>query len=270
MPELPEVETTRRGVAPHVVGRRVERLIVREPRLRWPVPDDLAARLEGRRITDIRRRAKYLLFDTAEGSLIVHLGMSGRLQVVPADQRPRKHDHVDVVIDSGHALRFHDPRRFGSMHWSAEPMAHALLGRLGPEPLSEDFDGDYLYERARGRRAAIKVFVMDAAVVVGVGNIYASEALYRAGIHPLRAAGRVSRPRMHALAGAIKAVLASAIEAGGTTLRDFFGGDGSPGYFAQELNVYGRAGEPCPGCGKPVSQRVIGQRSTFYCTRCQA
>ena len=269
MPELPEVETTRRGVSPHVVGHRIERLIVREPRLRWPVPDDLATRLEGRRINDIRRRAKYLLFDTDAGSLIVHLGMSGRLQVVPRDQRVRTHDHVDIITDNGFALRYHDPRRFGSMHWSAEPMAHPLLANLGPEPLSEAFDGDYLYERARGRRAAIKVFIMDAAVVVGVGNIYASEALYRAGIHPLRAAGRVSRPRMRALADAIKAVLAKAIEAGGTTLRDFFGGDGSPGYFAQELNVYGRGGEACPGCGADVRQRVIGQRSTFYCTRCQ-
>lgn len=269
MPELPEVETTRRGVSPHIVGHRVERLIVREPRLRWPVPADLAETLEGQVVQGIRRRAKYLLLDTDPGSLIVHLGMSGRLQVVPSDHPCRKHDHIDIVFDHGYTLRFHDPRRFGSMLWSPEPLDHQLIAPLGPEPLSDAFDGDYLYERSRGRKAAIKTFIMDARIVVGVGNIYASEALFMAGIHPLRAAGRVSRQRMHALAEAIKVVLGKAIEAGGTTLRDFFGGDGSPGYFAQQLAVYGRTGEPCRTCGDTVRQRVIGQRSTFYCNRCQ-
>lgn len=270
MPELPEVETTRRGVSPHIVGHKVERLIVREPRLRWPVPADLAETLEGQAVQGIRRRAKYLLMDTEPGSLIVHLGMSGRLQVVPSDHPCRKHDHVDIVFDHGYTLRFHDPRRFGSMLWSPEPLNHKLIAQLGPEPLSDDFDGDYLYERSRGRKAAIKTFIMDARIVVGVGNIYASEALFMAGIHPLRAAGRVSRQRMHALAEAIKVVLGKAIEAGGTTLRDFFGVDGSSGYFAQQLAVYGRADEPCRTCGDRVRQRVIGQRSTFYCNTCQS
>ncbi|MEO1595761.1 MAG: bifunctional DNA-formamidopyrimidine glycosylase/DNA-(apurinic or apyrimidinic site) lyase [Pseudomonadota bacterium] len=269
MPELPEVETTRRGVSPHIVGHRVERLIVREPRLRWPVPAHLAETLEGQVVQGIRRRAKYLLMDTNPGSLIVHLGMSGRLQVVPSDHPCRKHDHVDIVFDHGYTLRFHDPRRFGSMLWSPEPLEHKLIAPLGPEPLSGDFDGDYLYERSRGRKAAIKTFIMDARIVVGVGNIYASEALFMAGIHPLRAAGRVSRQRMRALADAIKSVLGKAIEAGGTTLRDFFGVDGSSGYFAQQLAVYGRADEACRTCGDRVRQRVIGQRSTFYCNACQ-
>ncbi len=269
MPELPEVETTRRGVAPHIVGQRVKRVIVRESRLRWPVPPDLAARITGLAIERIDRRAKYLLFNTRAGCMIVHLGMSGRLQVVAEDHALKKHDHIDVVMDTGFALRFHDPRRFGSFLFSDEPLEHPLLASLGPEPLSDEFDGDHLYRNSRGRRVAIKSFIMDAKVVVGVGNIYASEALYLAGIHPLRAAGKVSRARMQRLAEVIKAVLSRAIDAGGTTLRDFFGGDGSPGYFSQQLNAYGRTGEPCPGCGKPISQRVIGQRSTFYCTTCQ-
>lgn len=244
-------------------------MIVREPRLRWPVPAHLAETLEGQVVQGIRRRAKYLLMDTNPGSLIVHLGMSGRLQVVPSDHPCRKHDHVDIVFDHGYTLRFHDPRRFGSMLWSPEPLEHKLIAPLGPEPLSGDFDGDYLYERSRGRKAAIKTFIMDARIVVGVGNIYASEALFMAGIHPLRAAGRVSRQRMRALADAIKSVLGKAIEAGGTTLRDFFGVDGSSGYFAQQLAVYGRADEACRTCGDRVRQRVIGQRSTFYCNACQ-
>ena len=269
MPELPEVETTRRGIAPHITGRRIARIIVRDSRLRWPVPADLAGRFTGQTVERIDRRAKYLIFNTHAGAMIMHLGMSGRLQVVPQDHAVGKHDHVDVVMDSGYALRFRDPRRFGSVLFSADPPSHPLLASLGPEPLGDEFNGDYLYRASRGRKLAIKAFIMDAKVVVGVGNIYASEALYLAGIHPLRAAGRVSRQRMEDLAQVITQVLARAIEAGGTTLRDFFGGDGSPGYFSQQLNAYGRTGEPCNGCGKPITQRVIGQRSTFYCTTCQ-
>ncbi|MEM7612265.1 MAG: bifunctional DNA-formamidopyrimidine glycosylase/DNA-(apurinic or apyrimidinic site) lyase [Pseudomonadota bacterium] len=269
MPELPEVETTRRGIAPHVEGRIIRKLDVREPRLRWPVPDDLAARMADQQIKSIYRRAKYLIFDTDAGSMLLHLGMSGRLQVMPAGTPPKKHDHVDIVLDSDDIVRLHDPRRFGSLLYSQQPETHPLIANLGPEPLSEAFDGNHLYARSRGRRVPIKSFIMDAKVVVGVGNIYASEALFMAGIHPLRAAGKLSRPRMQRLADTIREVLSRAIDAGGTTLRDFYGTDGSAGYFSQQLAVYGRASAPCVTCAKPVSQRVIGQRSTFYCTHCQ-
>ncbi|MEM9173156.1 MAG: bifunctional DNA-formamidopyrimidine glycosylase/DNA-(apurinic or apyrimidinic site) lyase [Pseudomonadota bacterium] len=269
MPELPEVETTRRGVSPHVVGREIVDVIVRQPRLRWPVPKDLKQILVGQGLSDVRRRAKYLLLDVERGSAMVHLGMSGRLQVVERQHPPRKHDHVDIVFDNALALRLHDPRRFGAVLFSATPDSHPLIAHLGPEPLSEAFDPDYLYTVSRSRKQAIKTFIMNAQVVVGVGNIYASEALFIAGIHPLRQAGKLSRPRMAKLVAAIKTVLTRAIAAGGTTLRDFYGGDGSPGYFTQELAVYGRAGERCTTCEKTVTQRVIGQRSSFYCTQCQ-
>ncbi|MEL7296300.1 MAG: bifunctional DNA-formamidopyrimidine glycosylase/DNA-(apurinic or apyrimidinic site) lyase [Pseudomonadota bacterium] len=269
MPELPEVETTRRGVLPHVRNRRIEAIHVHEPRLRWPVPVDAMQQMVGHTISDVRRRAKYLFIDAKPGHLILHLGMSGRLQVMPSSTPRKKHDHVDIVLDNDHVLRLNDPRRFGSVLFSTTPEAHPLVASLGPEPLSDDFDGDHLWQRARGRRVAIKAFIMDAKIVVGVGNIYASEALFRARIHPLKPAGKVSRARMQRLADEIKRVLAKAIEAGGTTLRDFYGSDGSPGYFTQELLAYGRGGEPCTVCEKPMTQRVIGQRSTFYCTNCQ-
>lgn len=270
MPELPEVETTRRGVAPHVIGRRVERVIVREPRLRWPVSPALAEVLPGRRIDDVSRRAKYLLFAAGDGHLMLHLGMSGRLRVVPAELAPENHDHLDIVLDSGQALRFHDPRRFGSAFWlTGEPGTYPLLAGLGPEPLSDGFDGDWLHARSRGRRAPVKAFLMDSRIVVGVGNIYACEALHMAGIHPSRPAGRISRARYAALAEAVRAVLADAIAAGGTTLRDYVGVDGGTGWFQLRLAVYGKAGEPCPrDCG-PIRRRVIGQRSTFFCPVCQ-
>lgn len=269
MPELPEVETIRRGIEPYVAGRRIRSVVIRDSRLRWPVPADFADRIQGQRIRAVRRRAKYLLLDTGGGAALVHLGMTGRLQVVSAGEPLRKHDHADFVLDSGDILRFHDPRRFGSILWSPEPARHPLLAGLGPEPFDPAFDGDYLYRRSRGRRVAIKVFIMNAAIVVGVGNIYASEALFRAGIRPTRAAGRISAARMAALAAAIRHVLTRAIEAGGTTLRDFYGGDGNPGYFQQELAAYGRTGEPCTRCGAPIRHKVIGQRSTFYCSACQ-
>jgi formamidopyrimidine-DNA glycosylase len=269
MPELPEVETIRRGIEPHVAGRRVESVTIRDRRLRWPVPADLPERLRHQRIRSVRRRAKYLLLDTESGSAMIHLGMSGRLQVVAGGHPVRKHDHADIVLDSGDVLRFHDPRRFGSILWASDPARHPLLASLGPEPFDAAFGGDHLYRLSRGRRIAIKAFIMNAAIVVGVGNIYASEALFRAGIHPTRPAGRISALRMAALAGAIRQVLERAIEAGGTTLRDFYGGDGSPGYFQQELAAYGRTGEPCLRCGAPIRQKVVGQRSTFYCAACQ-
>ena len=270
MPELPEVETTRRGLAPHLEGRRVRAVEVRERRLRWPVAETLDAELPGALVERLERRAKYLLFRTDRGTLIGHLGMSGSMRVVSGNLPPGPHDHVDLHLDSGLCLRLRDPRRFGSLHWTtADPFTHPLLVGLGPEPLGEGFDAAWLYGRARGRRAPVKTFLMDAHVVVGVGNIYASEALHLAGIHPLRAAGRVSRPRFERLVEAVRQVLGDAIVAGGTTLRDFTNGAGEPGYFRQRLRVYGRAGEPCDTCGETLRQRVIGQRSSFFCVRCQ-
>lgn len=269
MPELPEVETTRRGLAPHLLGRTVVGLDVRQPRLRWPLPDELRENLRGQRILDVERRAKYLLVHTEPGSALLHLGMSGSLRVLPASTPVGAHDHVDWRLDSGQVLRFTDPRRFGSQLWQPRGQTHPLLAGLGPEPLSDDFDGDLLWARSRGRKAAVKLLLMDQAVVVGVGNIYASEALFAAGIHPRRAAGSVSRERYARLADEVKRILAYAIRRGGTTLRDFISPDGLPGYFEQELFAYGREGEPCRVCGTPIRAIVLGQRSTFFCPRCQ-
>lgn len=269
MPELPEVETTRSGIEPHLLGRTVTALTVRNPRLRWPIPEDLAIQIEGQRFTAIRRRAKYLLMDIGGGSLISHLGMSGSLRLVPAGSPPGKHDHVDIALDSGMLLRYHDPRRFGALLWCRAGDVHPLLASLGPEPLSAEFDGERLYQCSRGRQMAVKPFIMDNAVVVGVGNIYASEALFAAGIDPRREAGRISRARYQRLAEEIRRVLAYAIQRGGTTLRDFVGGDGQPGYFQQELFVYGRAGEPCKVCGRTLSECRLGQRSSVFCRACQ-
>lgn len=269
MPELPEVETTRRGIAPHVVGQRVRRVIVRDARLRWPVPEDLDVRLSGQRIEAVERRAKYLLIKAESGTLIGHLGMSGSLRMVPADQPPAKHEHVDIELESGLSLRYTDPRRFGALLWTQDPLAHVLLSKLGPEPLTEAFDGGRLFELSRGRSMAVKPFIMDNAVVVGVGNIYAAEALFAAGIDPRRAAGSISRARYDRLAEEIKKVLARSIESGGTTLRDFIGGDGAPGYFKQELFVYGRKGEFCKVCGTGLQEIRLGQRASVYCRKCQ-
>jgi formamidopyrimidine-DNA glycosylase len=270
MPELPEVETTRRGIEPHVLGKTVRGVVVRDRRLRWPVPEALARELPGLRIDAVTRRAKYLLLRTPRGHVLVHLGMSGSLRVVPASSQPAPHDHVDLVFDDGVALRLRDPRRFGCVLWlTDDPARSKLLCALGPEPLSDAFDGAALYQRARTRAAPIKHVIMDAHVVVGVGNIYASESLHRAGIHPLRSAKRIARARFDALADAVKVVLRAAIEAGGTTLRDFAGSDGEPGYFAQELQVYERAGEPCRRCGATIRSTRSGQRSTYWCPRCQ-
>ena len=270
MPELPEVETTRRGVSPHVSGATISDVVIRDHRLRWPVPVDLPQRLRGRRVHAVHRRAKYLLFRLDGDTLLLHLGMSGSLRLVPEATPAEPHAHLDVVFSHGQALRFTDPRRFGSVHLApGDGGGHPLLMRLGPEPLGEGFTGDWLYQRSRGRRQAVKAFIMDAATVVGVGNIYAAEALFRAGIHPARAAGRVGRRRYRGLAAAVQAVLAEAIDAGGTTLRDFVGSGGRPGYFRQSLLVYGRAGEPCPACGAALRLIQVGQRSTCYCLRCQ-
>lgn len=270
MPELPEVETTKRGVEPYVQGRRVSAVHIHDRRLRWPIPTALARQLPGRRIDSVERRGKYLLLRSGDRCLLLHLGMSGRLRVVPANTPRARHDHLDILLDNEQMLRLHDPRRFSCALWlSGDPAKHALLKTLGPEPLGDDFCGQHLFTVSRGRSLAIKNFLMNSRVVVGVGNIYASEALFRAGIHPTRAAGRVTRSQYDRLAEAIRAVLLEAIQAGGTTLRDYVGVDGGSGYFQQKLNVYDRAGEPCPACSTPIRQLRIGQRSSFFCVRCQ-
>ncbi len=270
MPELPEVETTRQGISPHVLGRTVVAAVVRETRLRWPVPADLERLLSGRTVAAITRRGKYLLINFDAGTLILHLGMSGSLRLVDSRTAPQRHDHVDLILDDGRRLRLRDPRRFGSLHWvEGDPLQHPLLASLGPEPLGAAFNGQWLYARSRGRRVAVKSYLMDGVVVVGVGNIYANEALFMAGIHPLRPAGRISRARYGRLAEAVKEVLQDAVSQGGTTLRDFVGSDGAPGYFSQRLRVYGREAMPCEVCGHLLRQRRIGQRSTYFCPRCQ-
>ena len=269
MPELPEVETTRSGIAPYLEGVRVTRVIVRERRLRWPIPEDLDVRLSGQRFVKIERRAKYLLLQAETGTLISHLGMSGSLRLVDCGTPAAKHEHVDIELESGLALRYTDPRRFGALLWSSDPLNHQLLRNLGPEPLTDDFDGKRLYDCAQGRSMAVKPFIMDNAVVVGVGNIYPNEALCSAGIDPRRKAGSISRARYARLAQEIKRIMAYAIERGGTTLRDFVGGDGMPGYFQQELYVYGRGGEFCKLCGHSLSEVRLGQRSSVYCPKCQ-
>jgi len=269
MPELPEVETSRRGISPYLSGERIENIVIRQRKLRWPIADDIDDCLPGEIVKSVGRRAKYLLLDTESGSAIIHLGMSGSVFIVERGAPAGVHDHFDIELASGKALRFRDPRRFGSLHWAADPQQHWLLRNLGPEPLSDEFSGAWLWDKSRRRRVAVKQFIMNAAIVVGVGNIYASESLFIAGINPRRAAGRIARHRYDGLSDAIKMVLSRAIKAGGTTLRDFYGGDGEPGYFRQELAVYGRDNEPCRKCERPISTIVQGQRSTFYCKDCQ-
>jgi formamidopyrimidine-DNA glycosylase len=270
MPELPEVETTRRGLLPHLVGRRIRDVVVRNGNLRWPVTPDLDRRLRGEEVLAIRRRGKYLLFDCREGHLLVHLGMSGRLSLVAEGLPARPHDHVDVRLEGHQMLRLTDPRRFGAMLWVKGPAErHALLKELGLEPFDPAFTGKALHALARGRKVAVKHFVMNAHVVTGVGNIYASEALFHAGIHPLRPAGRISLARYERLAGAVRSTLERALAAGGSTLRDFAAVDGMPGYFQQESAVYGREGLPCRVCRTPIRSLRQGQRSTFYCPTCQ-
>jgi formamidopyrimidine-DNA glycosylase len=269
MPELPEVETTRRGLAPHVEGQRITRVLLRRPDLRWPIPPEVSEQLPGQCVSAVRRRAKYLLFDTPAGSAVLHLGMSGVLRVLPANTVVGAHDHVDMGLEDGRVLRFTDPRRFGCLLWQAPGTVHALLAKLGPEPLSEEFSGETLYAASRGKTASIKTFLMDQAVVVGVGNIYAAEALFMAGIRPGAPAGSVSRARYAALADAVKRILGHAIERGGTTLRDFLNPDGLPGYFEQELLVYGREGEACRVCSTVLKGKRLGQRASVWCPSCQ-
>ena len=272
MPELPEVETTRRALRTLVSGRQIQEVVVRNPRLRWPVSPELVQVLPGQVVRDLRRRAKYLLFDTSPGSLLIHLGMSGSLRVIDAGVPPEKHDHLDIVFQGARVLRMRDPRRFGAALWLPDAWQHPLLSGLGPEPLAGDAESlaQHLHRNSRGRKLAVKNFLMDSRVVVGVGNIYASESLFLAGVNPLTAAGRIGLGRWRKISDAIRLVLDRAIAAGGTTLRDFRQSDGNPGYFAQQLEIYGRAGRACNRCGELIKSVRIGQRSSFYCPRCQS
>ncbi|MCK4951283.1 MAG: bifunctional DNA-formamidopyrimidine glycosylase/DNA-(apurinic or apyrimidinic site) lyase [Gammaproteobacteria bacterium] len=271
MPELPEVETTRRGIEPHILGRRIRKVIARTPSLRWPIPKRLLNQhMCGQKILAVERRGKYLLLRTKPGTLILHLGMSGSLRITSPEILPDKHDHLDILFEGGVVLRLHDPRRFGAALWTAkDPLKHKLLKDLGPEPFDEQFTGEYLFQRSRKRKQAIKQFIMDGHTVVGVGNIYASEALFLAGIRPGIAAGRTSLARYTILTKIINKLLNDAIKQGGTTLRDFLTSDGKPGYFSQHLNVYSRSGEPCHQCNSLIKQIRQGQRSTYYCPACQ-
>ncbi len=270
MPELPEVETTCNGIRPHLQGKIITGAEIRNPSLRWPVPENLAELIFGQKVKKIRRRGKYIVINLQKGSLIIHLGMSGGVRVVNSRLELKKHDHVDIEFESGIVLRYHDPRRFGCILWTdKDPLQHKLLSTLGVEPLSDDFTGEFLQEKAKGKTRAIKVFLMDSHVVVGVGNIYANEALFLSGIDPQTAAKDLSKEKLDILADNIKAVLEKAIESGGTTLRDFTNSEGKPGYFQQQLNVYGRTGEKCVRCGGIIKQVRLGQRSTFYCPECQ-
>jgi formamidopyrimidine-DNA glycosylase len=270
MPELPEVETTRRGVAPFVEGHRIVRLNVYDPRLRWPVPPNLGARLAGRRIDRLERRSKYLLFRVGEDTLLLHLGMTGSLRAFTEPPPRRKHDHVDLVVDSGATLRYHDPRRFGALLWVPGPAeAHPLLAALGPEPFDPAFGPEYLWHSTRRRSTAIKVALMDNRLVVGVGNIYANESLFRAGIRPTTPAHRISKARLARLVTEVRATLADAIAKGGSTLRDYVDSRGEPGYFQLDYFVYGREGAPCKVCGTPIRTVRLSGRATSYCPRCQ-
>ena len=269
MPELPEVETTLRGIAPHVVGQKVTEIVIRQPRLRWPITAGLAELVTGQRLVNAVRRGKYLLLDFGNGHALIHLGMSGSLRIVNTDEPPSFHDHFDLVFGK-RALRYCDPRRFGCLLWvDGEPGLHKLLADLGPEPLTEGFTADYLYERTRKRSLAVKQFIMDSKIVVGVGNIYANESLFMAGIKPIRKTGSLTRKNCEDLVRDIKFVLQRSIDQGGTTLRDFVGGDGKPGYFKQQLLVYGRGGEPCTLCKKPLKEMRMSDRTTVYCVDCQ-
>ncbi|MES9850890.1 MAG: bifunctional DNA-formamidopyrimidine glycosylase/DNA-(apurinic or apyrimidinic site) lyase [Candidatus Thiodiazotropha sp. L084R] len=270
MPELPEVETTRQGISPHITGQHVKQVVVRQPRLRWPIPEDLCQQLKGRKLLSVGRRGKYLLLSFNNGTLIIHLGMSGSLRIVDHGCVAQKHDHFDLQFRDGKLLRLRDPRRFGAVLWTdAPPTEHPLIASLGPEPLEDEFNGDYLHARGCSRRIAIKQLIMESKIVVGVGNIYANESLFKSAIHPTRPSNRISSERYQRLAQTIQETLKAAITQGGTTLRDFRREDGKPGYFAQQLQVYGKTGEPCPICGNPIRNKTIAQRSTFFCTTCQ-
>lgn len=270
MPELPEVETTCRGIAPHIENNIIEKVVVRNRSLRWPIPPGLNNKLSGEKIISVTRRAKYLLLNTEKGSLILHLGMSGSLRIVPTNTPAEKHDHFELQFTNGICCRLRDPRRFGAVLWSKENvLEHKLLINLGPEPLEKNFNSALLFKKSRNRKTSIKQFIMDAKIVVGVGNIYASESLFLAGISPIKPAGNITQHETTALVKAIKKILKEAIKQGGTTLKDFTASDGKPGYFKQKLKVYDRKNEPCITCKQPIKQITLGQRSTFYCSQCQ-
>lgn len=270
MPELPEVETTRRGIEPHIQNQTITNIIIRDSRLRWPVPEQLKTQATNQKILSVNRRGKYILIETDPGTIILHLGMSGNLRILPAEAEIKKHDHIDIVFNTHQCLRFHDPRRFGACLWTTQdPLKHTLLKHLGPEPWDSTFNAVMLYQKSRQRKIAIKNFIMDSKVVVGVGNIYANEALFHSGILPDVAAGKVSLKRYEKLVESIQIILKKAIEQGGTSLRDFTNSSGQPGYFKQKLAVYGRTGQSCLICHRPIKESRIGQRSCFYCSKCQ-
>ncbi|HSX20450.1 MAG TPA: bifunctional DNA-formamidopyrimidine glycosylase/DNA-(apurinic or apyrimidinic site) lyase [Gammaproteobacteria bacterium] len=271
MPELPEVETTKAGITPAALNQTISEIIIRAPKLRWPIPKNIAKNLPGQIVRSIERRAKYLLLNFDTGTLILHLGMSGRLRVLTEATPAQKHDHVDICFTSGSILRYTDPRRFGAILWTPEPaLEHKLLVDLGPEPFDAEFTGKFLLERAKNKKIAIKLFIMDSKVVVGVGNIYASEALFAAKIDPRKPAQQVTLDQYNELAKHIKRILKAAIAKGGTTLRDFYTTTGEPGYFSQKLQVYGRDKEPCFICNAPIESVTLGQRNTFFCSNCQS
>jgi len=272
MPELPEVETTRKGIQPYLKKATITQVIIRQHALRWPIANDLANTLTQQTIKDVQRRAKYLLIQCDAGTLMIHLGMSGSLRILDKVEQdnPAKHDHVDITFDNGYLLRYTDPRRFGAIIWTDQAIQdHKLIAHLGPEPLQEEFDADYLYRQAKTKRCSVKTFIMNGQIVVGVGNIYANESLFLSGIHPKTMTQNLSKSQCIALTEQIKIVLSKAIKAGGTTLKDFTKSDGKPGYFAQELNVYGRKDEPCLHCGDKIEHYKETQRATFYCPSCQ-
>jgi formamidopyrimidine-DNA glycosylase len=270
MPELPEVETTLRGITPHVENNIISKVIVRNRNMRWPIPSGLNEKLKDQTITSVSRRAKYLLLKTNLGSLIIHLGMSGSLRILPSTEAVEKHDHFELQFEDGNCLRLRDPRRFGCVLWEKnDPLKHKLLINLGPEPLDNEFNAELLFAKSRKRKTSIKQFIMDAKIVVGAGNIYASEALFLAGIKPTRLAGKITKQNATDLTAAIKKILTEAIKQGGTTLKDFKSSDGKPGYFKQKLKVYDRNEQPCLNCATPIKQIILGQRSTFYCSHCQ-
>ena len=270
MPELPEVETSRRGIKPHIINKKVTNVIIRQKSLRWPIPAIMKKQLVGQIIQNVKRRGKYILLYTSTGTVILHLGMSGSLRILKKSVTPEKHDHFDIEFSNNKLLRLRDPRRFGAVLWTkSDPLLHKLLINLGPEPLSDAFTAEYLYESSRTRKVAIKTYLMNSHVVVGVGNIYANESLFAAGINPKRTANKISLKSYQKLVPEIKAILEKSIEQGGTTLKDFINEDGKPGYFQQTLCVYGRASEPCINCGHTIKQITQAQRSTFYCTTCQ-
>ena len=270
MPELPEVETTRSGISPGLVGQHIRAVIVREHRFRWPIPDTLPALLKNQQVLSVTRRSKYLLIHVSKGIVIIHLGMSGSLRLLHSTRPPEKHDHVDIIMANGCVLRFNDPRRFGCVLYTTDPIErHPLIQHLGPEPLSDDFTSDYFADRCRLRKLPVKNFIMDAKVVVGVGNIYANEALFLSGIHPNRTPDSLSNDEVAALTHNIRTILAQAIKRGGTTLKDFSNADGKPGYFAQELLVYGKKGMPCTACNTTLLEVRLQNRSSVFCPQCQ-